>query len=154
MRLRILAATALVVLTFCPAWAQPRDKRFQKVSAAVKARPRQKDGTQQLVIELTVVPGWRIYANPVGPPEFEDVRLRVTVNGQKPLKKATIHYPKPEVIKSQITGDLKVYRGKVSIIVDLIRDDSQTGPLEIALLASPVSNDFPAPMEAIRLTVP
>jgi uncharacterized protein YyaL (SSP411 family) len=86
------------------------------VTATLKANPPGEDGARSWTVSVTIAPGWHIYANPVGSDTLREseTTAELIANG-KPVKDATITYPRGKPYKDSTGAEYPVYEGTVTI---------------------------------------
>jgi DsbC/DsbD-like thiol-disulfide interchange protein len=126
--LTVLSASLLLAL------GQSSPAQIRKSVDAVKVKATagkpDADGKQVVTLELQIAPKFYIYANPVGNEIVESAQTTVTLTGKGKLEK--VEYP-PGKVKKEKTGDLKIYKDKVTIKATVQRAKGDTGPLELGI---------------------
>jgi hypothetical protein len=112
------------------------------------------DGKQVITVTLAMDNGWVVYANPVGPKDFEQARTKVTVEGKKP-DEVQVEYPKGEDVKDPLIGTYAVYKGEVAIKATVRRTDGESPlKLKVEFIASNADKGLCLLGSAVKLTVP
>lgn len=89
------------------------------------------DGKQVITVNIAIDPDWHLYANPVGNDTLTGGQTTITVKAATAPEVLKVEYPEGKLIKDKVTGDYKVYEGKVAIKVHVRRKGD--GPLELAI---------------------
>jgi hypothetical protein len=90
------------------------------VTATLKTEPPAADGSRKWTVTLTVVPGWHVYANPVGNDTLRESETTVAVVvDNKRLKAAPAVYPKGKPHKDSTGAEYAIYEGTVTITTSL-----------------------------------
>lgn len=126
-------------------------KSSEVVAISVKADKTATDGTQTIHVTLTISPSFHILANPVGDEILVDSQTTIRVRaGGKPLA-AKITYPQGNLVKNEAAGlRFRIYEGKVTSKVTVVRTKRASGPLEI--LVAVQASDSVRNLRPSRLT--
>jgi hypothetical protein len=160
MRRNVLVPAAAVVFGLLIATGQgagdePKIKGSESVvKVTARADKPGADGKQVVTVTLAVDKDWDLYANPVGPKDYEKAQTTVTVEGKK-ADEVQIDYPKGEVITDPLGEKLAVYRGEVAIKA-AVRRASGDPPLKlkVAFMASSDKKGVCLIPSTVELTVP
>jgi DsbC/DsbD-like thiol-disulfide interchange protein len=110
------------------------------------------DGNQQITLHLTVKPGWYIYANPVGDPDFAGNETQVSVTGPAKPTDVKTTYPAGKVKSG---AKYQIYEDKVVLTTTVRRAPGDNGALELTIQVNSCSHEgtclFPGD---IKLSVP
>src|SRR5260370_2346622 len=88
-------------------------------------------GNQVISVNLKILPGWHIYANPVNSNQ-ENINKNKTIlslSSKVKLEALKIDYP-PGTLKKDGENQYKIYEGDVTIRAAIRRGRGDTGPLE------------------------
>jgi hypothetical protein len=148
-----LVALALVLAVAGPAGAQGR-KLPDGIKVTAKADKVGPDGKQVVTVTLEMDKKWYTYANPAGLEDLVDYAMKVTVKGHNQLRSVRVDYPVGELVKNEVVGDYRIYRGKVVIKAHLQRAEGDTGPVEVTAWFNPRTNSLCMPPVRVKLPVP
>lgn len=107
-------------------------------------------GKAVVVVSLDILPGWHLYANPVGHEDFESGRVQVKFSGAE----AAIDYPAGKVVDDAKIGKYKIYENKIDIIATVDRVPSATNPLELSVRLQSCDDKNCLPPATVKLMVP
>jgi thiol:disulfide interchange protein len=150
-----LAALALGLALACGDTASAQGKKSDSVvKATAKADKAGDDGKQVVTVTLEVDPKYKLYANPVGNPDYSEAQTTVTISGKEKLASVKVDYPAGETVKDKTVGDYKVYKGKVTIKAVVQRARGDTGPLSVAVALQACSDKSCLLPATIKVNVP
>ena len=119
-----------------PADTEPRANDYPVKMAVAATRP-DAEGRRQVVVTLLIEKGYHVFANPTGNEDLAFAQTTMKVTGKARVD-AKVTYPKGEVVKNDVTGDYRVYRGKVTLKADVSRPKGDSGPLSVAVRVRPL----------------
>jgi thiol:disulfide interchange protein len=132
---RQFTGLAVLSVSLLLALGQSSPAQIRKSVDAVKVKATagkpDADGKQVVTLELQIAPKFYIYANPVGNEIVESAQTTVTLTGKGKLEK--VEYPPGKVKKEKTTGDLKIYKDKVTIKATVQRAKGDKGALELGI---------------------
>jgi hypothetical protein len=93
------------------------------------------DGKLKITVTLTIRIGYYVFANPPGNEYADDLKPILRVAGKNVAKDVLITYPKGEVVKDEIIGDYRVYKGAVKLeaVVQRPRQDAESLTVSVRL---------------------
>jgi hypothetical protein len=148
-----LVALGLVLAVAASAGAQGL-KVPDGIKVSAKADKVGPDGKQVVTVTLAMDKKWWTFANPVGLEDLSYHQTIVTVKGRDKLRSVRVDYPVGELVKNEIVGDYRIYRGKVVIRAHVRRAEGDTGPLEVTAVFNPRTNTLCMPPVRVKLSVP
>ncbi|MCS6852613.1 MAG: protein-disulfide reductase DsbD N-terminal domain-containing protein [Gemmataceae bacterium] len=124
-----------------------------KVTARAMPETPGPDGTQVVIVTLSIEKGWHIYANPVGNETLASTATVVAID-HTPKPEVTIDYPAGKLVKDKDVGDYRTYEGTVQIKATVKRSPNDAKPLTVRVRFHACDDKGCLPPGEVTLMVP
>jgi uncharacterized protein len=129
-------------------------KSDSTVKATAVADKPDADGKQTVTVTLNIEKGWHLYANPVGNEDFVPAQTVVQIGAKVKPVSVKVAYPAGKVVVDAVTGNYKVYDGKVEIKAQVKRAKDDTSALEISVKVQACDDKKCLLPATIKITAP
>jgi DsbC/DsbD-like thiol-disulfide interchange protein len=111
-------------------------------------------GSQEVIVALSIDPGWHLYANPVGL-DFPGIPTTLSITGPGKPPEVKVEYPAGRLVRDALAGDHYVYEDTVRIRATVHRTTGATaGDLELNIRMQACNKDKCLLPATVKLKLP